>query len=445
MRKKIVLVIGEVFVDTHLDIVDENKTPLTRLGGVFHAARAFSALGTDYALAFYSPNYLEHDIYRFSEQLKAKAAYRIGSIDLAPNVMLIRESTEAGNQGYYNVLNEQALFQNTESLLDVLKTVQPTDVLLFPGRYDAESVMNALNESKANLHIDAHYDCYPFLKHTQRRIDSLFLSTSSNLFLDKCNSSIEGMIEYFNLFQVGCLILKENRGGATAILIDEHKEYEVPAYPARTIHSVGIGDVFDAVFISDTVENTFEKRLQMASLCAAKYAETMKQQGFEDSICFIQCKQDAFIQSKGIRLAWEKRSSISIYIAAPDFPDINTALIDDLCNSLAYHNFKPRRPIQENGLISSEMRDSEKYDIYMKDLCLLDECSILIAVLLNHDPGTLVELGMAKKAGKPTILYDPEHLCSNNFVRFTPDRTCYRLSEVIDAVFECAEEIIDGL
>ena len=96
MHKKRILIIGEVFVDTHLDIVNGNKTPMTRLGGIFHAARALSALRTDYALAFYSPSYLERDIRRFSEKLNAKASYSIGSIDAAPNVMLIRESTEAG-------------------------------------------------------------------------------------------------------------------------------------------------------------------------------------------------------------------------------------------------------------------------------------------------------------------------------------------------------------
>ena len=159
MHKKIILIIGEVFVDTHFDIFDGNKTPVTRLGGIFHAARALSALGTDYALAFYSPSYLEHDIHRFSEKLNAKASYSIGSIDAAPNVMLIRESTEAGEQGYHNVLKEQAIFRNTESLLDVLKMVEPTDILLFPGRYDAEYVMNALNQSDASLHIDIKGGC----------------------------------------------------------------------------------------------------------------------------------------------------------------------------------------------------------------------------------------------------------------------------------------------
>ncbi len=445
MHKKRILIIGEVFVDTHLDIVNGNKTPMTRLGGIFHAARALSALRTDYALAFYSPSYLERDIRRFSEKLNAKASYSIGSIDAAPNVMLIRESTEAGEQCYHNVLKEQAIFRNTESLLDVLKMVKPTDILLFPGRYDAEYVMNALNQTDASLHIDAHYDCATFLEQTKRRIDSLFLSTSSDLFLEKCNRSVAGMIEYFQKYRISCLVLKENRGGATAILVEEQQKYEVPAYPARTIHSVGVGDVFDAVFISDAFGNTCGERLQTASLCAAKYAETMRQQRFEDDVRLIQSKIDAFNQLKGIRLAWDKRSSISIYIAAPDFPDINTKLIDDLCANLTYHNFRPRRPIKENGLINTEMKDFEKYEIYMKDLSLLDECSILIAVLLNHDPGTMVELGMAKKSGKHTILYDPEYLCTNNFLRFTPDRTCHRQSEVIDAVFACAEENNYGL
>ena len=54
MRNQVVLIIGEVFVDTHLDLHYEQE-PLVRMGGIFHAARAFSALNIQYVLAYYAP------------------------------------------------------------------------------------------------------------------------------------------------------------------------------------------------------------------------------------------------------------------------------------------------------------------------------------------------------------------------------------------------------
>lgn len=435
MCKKRVLVVGEVFVDTHLDIIDDHHTPVTRLGGIFHAARAFSALGTEYALAYYAPDYLEQDICRFAALLNAKGAYKLGSIASAPNVMLIRESGEAGDQGYHNILAEQAVYRSSGAFDEVLKTVQPTDVLLFPGRFDAAELMAALNQSDACLHIDVHYDSAAFLETAKRIIDNLFLSTSSDVFRNGCQSSFEGMKEHLRPYHARCLLLKENRGGAAAWFEEEQMCCEVPAYPVQTLHSVGVGDVFDAVFISGAFGDADGEAMKMASLCAAKYAETMSQRAFEESVHLILEFPEEFGRLEGVRLAWDKRAEASIYIAAPDFPDVDTAPIDDLCKALEYHNFRPRRPIMENGLVSADLSDSEKFEIYQRDLRLLDECAVLIAVLLNHDPGTMVEMGLAKSAGKRTVLYDPGYLCTNNFVHFVPDRICNRLSEVIDAVF----------
>jgi hypothetical protein len=52
MHRQKILIIGEVFIDTHLDIIDENG-PLVRLGGIFHSARAFSAMNIDYVLVYF--------------------------------------------------------------------------------------------------------------------------------------------------------------------------------------------------------------------------------------------------------------------------------------------------------------------------------------------------------------------------------------------------------
>ena len=52
------LVIGEVFVDFHLDRKQRNEN-LVRLGGVFHALRALSALEMKFSFAYYAPTILK--------------------------------------------------------------------------------------------------------------------------------------------------------------------------------------------------------------------------------------------------------------------------------------------------------------------------------------------------------------------------------------------------
>ena len=435
MDKQSVLVIGEVFVDTHLDIVRDGE-PLTRLGGVFHSARAFSALDIDFSLAYYSPDYLEDDINRWSSCLGAKVCYRLGRIYRAPTVMLISESTESGFQGYINILRKQTSYTDTGSLEDIMEQLHPSDVLLFPGRYDVLKMFDILSRCDANLHIDIGYDSNEIMGSMEKlKPETVFLSTSSEAFLKKCGGTYSGLLNQLSSLNAEKLLLKENRGGSICFDLLHKTSYEAPTYRVPTMHSVGVGDVYDAAFISFAKEDSIEKRMRFAALCAARYAETMDFASFRSGTEVVQQNFGELSMLLGERLSWEKRKEISIYLAAPDFPSIDTSWLDALYASLEYHNFSPRRPIKENGLVDTDTDEALEFEIFNKDLQLLDECSLLIAVLLNNDPGTLVELGMFKKAQKPTIIFDPYHYCTNMFVRHTPDELCHSLSEVISAVF----------
>ena len=64
MHNRKILIIGEVYVDQHLDII-ENGYSTSRLGGIFHAARSCDALNIEYALAYYAPDYLVKDVEKF--------------------------------------------------------------------------------------------------------------------------------------------------------------------------------------------------------------------------------------------------------------------------------------------------------------------------------------------------------------------------------------------
>ena len=438
MHKKVTLIIGEVFIDTHLDIIDVNG-PLVRLGGIFHSARAFSAFDMEYALAFYAPDYLEDDINYYSCVLKAKGCFKLGTIKNAPNVMLVNESKESGNQGYYNVLKDQALFINTETIKNILNVVNPTDILIYPGRYDTNKIIKELKDFKGDIHIDFHYDSGNILQETKLDIKTIILSTSSLIFKDLCNGTIEGIINYFQPYSIECILVKENRGGSFCYSLLKNKIYESPAYYVPTMHSVGVGDVYNAIFISDYFEDDFEKNMRLSSLCAARYAETMSFDKFMKNVEVLLKNIEEMITLEGVRLSWEERRKKNIYLAAPDFPNVNTCLVDKLADCLKYHNFNPRLPIRENGLAELSMTTEEQLRLYNKDIELMEACDLLIAILLFNDPGTLVELGMFKQGGKPSIIFDPYNYCENMFVRHTPNFICKTIVEVIEATYQCLQ------
>ena len=74
MHNRKILIIGEVYVDQHLDII-ENGYSTSRLGGIFHAARSCDALNIEYALAYYAPDYLVKDVEKFGIDVLAKRLY----------------------------------------------------------------------------------------------------------------------------------------------------------------------------------------------------------------------------------------------------------------------------------------------------------------------------------------------------------------------------------
>jgi len=439
MHKQTVLIVGEVFVDTHLDII-ENNSPVLRLGGIFHSARALSAVYVNYALAYYAPDYLDDDINYWSCFLKTKGCYKLGSINKAPNVMLVNESKEAGHQGYCNILKDQAEYIELNSINTIIQAVCPTDILIFPGRYNCGRILNDIQDYKGKIHIDFHYDYENIVCSLKRKIDTIILSTSSKFFKEDCEGKKEKILDFFKSYPINAFLIKENRGGSYCLSLKENKEYEAPAYYVPTMHSVGVGDVYNSIFISIFSKLDIASTMLLASLCAAKYAETMSYEKFSANVKNILTNFEELKDLKGIRLPWQNRKNIDIYLAAPDFPDVNTQLLGDLYDCLLYHNFNPHLPIKENGLSSCVLSQEEELELYQKDVLLLDKCKLLIAVLLYNDPGTLVELGMFRAAKKPTIIFDPYNLCQNMFVKHTPNYLCKTISDVIEKVYICSEE-----
>ena len=436
MHKRKLLLIGEVYIDHHLDI-KENGFSISRLGGIFHAARSCDALNIEYAFAYYAPSYLTKDIEKFGMNvLRASNAYCLGNVDKAPNVMLIGQSDESGNQLYENILCKQAEYICTLPLLHVLDDFTPTDVMIFPGRYGNAKILSELSDYEGRIHIDMNYDCDDFMGLDAINIQTVFLSTSSTSFEKYFKEdSYDDLIAYFSKKNVCQILVKENRGGSWLYDFKKQACYNAPAYIGKTIHSVGVGDVYDISYISDLTTNSITCNMAFASWISALYAKTLQQEEFKENTKLISSNVEDFVEMEGIRVPWYERVNYPIYMAAPDFDYVDTAKLNDLVDSLLYHNFKPHRPIKENGQVDKDMEISDESSIFAKDMELLSECKLMIATLLYNDQGTLVEIGNYQAKGKPIILYDPYLKTDNMFLINSCTHYCNTKSQVIDAVF----------
>ena len=443
MHNRKILIIGEVYVDQHLDII-ENGYSTSRLGGIFHAARSCDALNIEYALAYYAPDYLVKDVEKFGvDVLRANSVFRLGKVDKAPNVMLIGQSDESGNQLYENILGRQAEYVSMLPLMQVLDNFKPTDIIIFPGRYGNARILSDLSDYEGKIHIDMNYDCDDILDLDTIKIQTVFLSTSSTSFEEFFKeNSYDNLITYFGKKSVAQLLIKENRGGSWLYDFREKTSYEAPAHIGETIHSVGAGDVYDIAFMSERVGTNISDNMAFAAWMSSLYAQTIQQEKFKENVELIIQNIYDFVEMEGIRVPWNVRVNYPIYMAAPDFDYVDTEKLDILEASLLYHNFKPRRPIQENGQVNKDMDMSEERAIFAKDMDLLSECKIMIATLLYNDQGTLVEIGNYQASGKPIILYDPYLKLDNMFLKNSCTYYCKTKSQVIDAVFTAISRMV---
>ena len=429
-----VLVIGEVFTDVYLDVEIENKA-IVRLGGVFHSARSLKAINANYSLAFISPSYILDSVNTYANKLGAIKCKCVGTIENAPNVMLIKESTEACAQGYSDLLRDQSKSKLDLSLLrELIGEINPTDIIVYPGKYNFEEIAGILNSKKYRIHLDIQYAKSLSEIKIGFKAQTFIMSSSNEIFKHFVNNDYDDLI--FELQELTeSILLKENRGGARFFNFTDKNWTISPAFLTSTVHSVGVGDCFNSVFITLLFEKlTIYTALKLSSYVASQYASTFSFEIFLNNVYDIR-NMDSIKEYRASFLPWTERTKTEIYIAGPDFPYLDTSVFEKLEECLEYHNFSPHRPIQENGLASEAKSSTERLGMFMKDVELLEKSEVVIAVIINDDPGTYTEIGWAAKANKPIILFDPFHRATNLFLTNSVKYICFTLNEVIDTLF----------
>jgi nucleoside 2-deoxyribosyltransferase len=435
--------VGQVLVDVTL-LPGENKL---RLGGVMHAARAMWALGQPYELAYTAPNYLVPLVEEFAKKHRAKECTKIGDVQGCPNVILIPEPTEAGSQGYELLLRDsQKVMVHGPALSRVVRNRALSDVLIFPGGFSLRKVLKAFSASHARVSIDVAYDVptLQWLQALRRKFETVFTSTSSDLFIRHFNADVTKLSRKV-LQRVGkTLVFKENRGGAR-LYERGSKPIHVDAQVRPIAHSVGVGDCFDVAFLTLKRKHGNAAAMAYASAISAEYACTTYPDDFKTGAERVLLLSTSVVkQLRGVRVPWDTRPRIEVYIAAPDFDYVDRAPIEAIAAALTYHNFTAHRPVLEHGQTSDRHSGSIRRRIYQNDMELLRRCDILLAVLLHDDPGTLIEIGMASERKMPVIIYDPYHIAKNLVLQNVPNTLTDSLDAAISGVFVAADRLLRG-
>lgn len=435
-----ILIVGELFVDfTITSPKTENKV---RLGGVVHAARGAWALNAPYSVGVICPKYLDKTASKYLSEFGCVSFTKIGTAIGAPSVMVIADLLELSDQGYEDLLREEkSIVHNPPD--GSLKNF--SDVLIIPGKYDLAHLKEWLNED-VRIHIDVAYD----IKHLSElsvfkdSIETIFISTSSELFFDLIGGGIKDLIHEVRRHLDCHIVLKENRGGSRVIEKGTDKVFSVPALLGETKNSVGVGDTYDAAFVyflKEGVESASWKAGRVSSAYAqTTYPDTFKH--YVDGSLLISVEEMKDLG--GVFLPWEKRPHWQIYLASPDFSYQDNQSIEYAVKALEYHNFRVRRPVKENGELEKDAQFGKLVETYHKDIKLLDECSLVFSMPLGRDAGTLIEMGMAMERGMPVVVFDPQDEARNTMVVAGAKCYSHNLDPCLNSVFEIIAKFENG-
>ncbi|GGE82400.1 nucleoside 2-deoxyribosyltransferase [Stappia taiwanensis] len=426
------LLVGEVYVDFTLPkAAAESKL---RLGGIVHAARGLWAIDANFSVAAVCPGYLVDQARTYLERLGCSEFIWLAEVKGAPNVMAIGDPTELADQAYQDILRDEKSVEYRGEV-EALKTFKTC--LIFPGKYDL-TVLRSLLAEDVQASFDIAYDLPDLqsLSSFKGNTAAVVTSTSSPMFLEKASEDMSSLLADLRDLSPQAILLKENRGGSRVFDLRGDQFDEIPALLGETVNSVGVGDVYSAVFVSMLDGAVFDAGWR-AARAATCYSQTTYPDDFKRDVQrSLALSVEQMRGLGGTFLPWHARPDFQIYFAAPDFSYVDRTHLEEALRALTYHNFRVRRPVQENGELTPQSSMHEMRAAYLGDLGLLEECDLVFALPLERDPGTLVEIGLALALKKPVITFDPLKENTNTMVMAGSAVYSDKLDSCLNGLFE---------
>ena len=181
------------------------------------------------------------------------------------------------------------------------------------------------------------------------------------------------------------VVVKRGPDGAT-IYQKGGRVSAVPAYEAQRVFKIGSGDVYSAIFAHEWAENKSSPSdaADAASRAVASYVESRS----------LPIPAGGALKSrKPLRL---KKQQTKIYLAGPFFDIAKRWLIEESLNALESLGASVFSPFHDVGFGDSKT-------VAKADLSGMDECQAVLALIDGSDPGTLFEIGYARRKNLPVV------------------------------------------
>jgi hypothetical protein len=194
------------------------------------------------------------------------------------------------------------------------------------------------------------------------------------------------------LRQERCEVVVVKNGVAGATVVTAEGAERVPSFETDQVFPIGSGDVFSGIFAAHWAEHGRDpvESARLASAATAYYCERRA----------LPVPADLGIppgtQASGAPPGRARR----VYLAGPLFTLPQLWLLNEAKRCLEEQGLSVFSPKDEVGFLDDP--DSARR-VAEADLRGLESCDLVFAILDGLDPGTLFEVGYARKVGRPVV------------------------------------------
>ncbi|HEY8356987.1 MAG TPA: PfkB family carbohydrate kinase [Ramlibacter sp.] len=194
----------------------------------------------------------------------------------------------------------------------------------------------------------------------------------------------QGAEWFFDNDSAEVVVLKMGARGARVITRAGH--HDVPLYKTKSVWKLGSGDVFSSTFAALWAVQRMPapEAADLASRSVSWYCQNRSLPP-PDPVTLSKLPMEPLLPANG-----------RVYLAGPFFDLGQRWVIEEARLALLNAGVQVFSPIHEIGPGKAE-------DVASKDLEGLEGCQAVLAILNGMDPGTVFEVGYAKKMGIPVV------------------------------------------
>lgn len=243
---------------------------------------------------------------------------------------------------------------------------------------------------------DLQYDMGPKdeLEAILRRCNVVFVSRSQGMeYLNV--PTVQSLAD--TLLSLGPTIVVIKCGLFGSMIFTKGRTIEIPRYESNWCQSVGAGDVYNAVFITEILQNSDPVQAgHKAAIVTACYCE-----GYGE-ILLSPWDEKNDVERSTFFLNPDSLSGHHVYLAGPFFNWGQLELANRTRGLLKHHGFKVYSPYHEDGVL--ETTDPlRRLEVYTRERDAISSSKAVVSILDGNDPGTLWETGYAVGNNIPVI------------------------------------------